>query len=140
MFFCGLLHFFCDGKSYDECVCVCMCDDSPLVLGPSASCVTYVGDFLHCRSLILRLAVAQFSLFHNCMTGPPYSLAVILRSIYYICLQHSKLVSLSASLIYLTAAPLHSLLNHLKNLILSQTKHLSFICLCALKIHLLLFI
>lgn len=23
MFFCGLLHFSCDGKSYDECACVC---------------------------------------------------------------------------------------------------------------------
>lgn len=72
-----------------------MCVDSPLVHSPSASCVTCVGDFLHCCSLIKELAVAQFSLFHSCMTGPPCSLAVIIRPIYCVCFQYSKLVRLS---------------------------------------------
>ena len=45
----------------------------------------------------MTLAVAQFSLFRNCMTGPPCSFAVIIRTIYSICSQHSKLISLSVS-------------------------------------------
>ncbi len=91
--------------------------------------------------------MALFSLFHNCMTGSPCSLAVITQSIYCVCFQQSKLVSLSGfqiDLINLEAvAHLHSGLNswhtvsiHFEDRIfprldckkaMSQTTHLSLI-------------
>lgn len=89
MFFCGLLHFPCDGRVYMSIL---------LSFSVQAHPVWPVwGIFLHSNSLIMTLAVAQLFLFHNCMTGPPCSLAVIIRSIYSICFQHSKWVSLSVS-------------------------------------------
>lgn len=111
----GVSHQEKDGQSFWKKICfsvvyyifpvmvkvlMSVCVNSSLVLSPSASCVTCVGFFLHCCSLIKELAVAQFFLFHNCMTELPCSFAVIIRSIYCVCFQHCKLVNLSVSQIY----------------------------------------
>ena len=81
-------------------VMMSVCVDSSLLLSPSASCVTCVGVFffffffLHGCSSIKELAVEQFFLLHNCMTGASCSLAVMKRPICRVCFQHSKLVCL----------------------------------------------
>ena len=49
---------------------------------------------LHGCSSIKELAVEQFFLLHNCMTGASCSLAVMKRPICCVCFQHSKLVCL----------------------------------------------
>lgn len=88
---------------------------SILVLA-SASCVTCAGEFLQRCSLINELAATCFSLFHNSMTGPPFSFAVITRSIYCTYFQRSKLISLCLAQIDFTSleatARLQSRLNH----------------------------
>lgn len=74
---------------------------SILVLA-SASCVTCAGEFLQRCSLINELAATCFSLFRNATTGPPFSFAVITRSIYCTYFQHRKLISLCRSQIDFT--------------------------------------
>lgn len=93
-FFCGLLHFSCDGKSYDECACRFLSASQSKCILCDLCWRFFFFFLLHSCSSIKELAVEQFFLLHNCMTGASCSLAVMKRPICRVCFQRSKLVCL----------------------------------------------